>query len=86
MSAQSPQQPALPEASTVTPKTVIAVGTMLPAVATIAVALRFYVRIVRTKSVGFDDFLILFALVLPAWTSCQPIIDLMSCIRFSPSL
>jgi len=50
--------------STVTPKTVIAVGSVLPAVATVAVALRFYVRIARTKSVGLDDYLILLALVL----------------------
>ena len=64
MSGQNPQPPALPEASTVTPKTIIAVGAVLPAVATIAVSLRFYVRIARTKSVGSDDYLILFALVL----------------------
>ena len=63
MSTQSPSPAPLPEASTVTPKTVIAVGAMLPAVATVAVALRFYVRIVKTKSVGFDDTLILLALV-----------------------
>jgi hypothetical protein len=53
----------LPEASTVTPKTVIAIGVVLPALAAIAVGLRFYVRIAKTKSVGVDDFLILFALV-----------------------
>ena len=64
MSAPSPQSPRLPEQSTVTPRTVIAVGAVLPAVATIAVALRFYVRIAKTKSVGFDDCLILFALVM----------------------
>lgn len=58
----APNSP-LPEASTVTPKTIIAVGAVLPAVATIAVLLRFYVRIIKTKSVGFDDYLILFALV-----------------------
>ena len=63
MSTQTPSPAALPEASTVTPKTVIAVGAILPAVAVIAVALRFYVRIVKTKSVGFDDTLILLALV-----------------------
>ena len=55
--------PGLPEASTETPKTVIAVGAVLPALAAIAVSLRFYVRIARTKSVGVDDLLILFALV-----------------------
>lgn len=63
MPTGNPPFPGLPEASTVTPKTVIAVGAVLPALATIAVALRFYVRIARTKSVGVDDFLILFALV-----------------------
>ena len=63
MSVQNPPQPALPEASTVTPKTIIAVGAVLPAVAAIAVSFRFYVRITKTKSVGFDDYLILFALV-----------------------
>ncbi|KAM0798337.1 hypothetical protein BDR22DRAFT_891390 [Usnea florida] len=64
MSIQSPSPAPLLEASTVTPKTVIAVGAILPAVAIIAVALRFYVRIVRTKSMGFDDTLILLALIL----------------------
>ena len=64
MSALSPQSPRLPEASTVTPRTVIAAGAVLPAVATIAVALRFHVRIAKTKSVGLDDCLILFALVM----------------------
>ena len=63
MSAPNSPLPAFPEASTVTPKTIIAVGAVLPAVATIAVLLRFYVRIVKIKSVGFDDYLILFALV-----------------------
>ena len=63
MSTQTPSAAVLPEASIVTPKTVIAVGAMLPAVAVIAVALRFYVRIVGTQSVGFDDTLILLALV-----------------------
>ena len=63
MSTQTPSPAALPEASIVTPKTVIAVGVLLPAVAVIAVALRFYVRIVGTKSVGLDDTLILLALV-----------------------
>ena len=64
MSAPSPQSPRLPEDSTVTLRTVIAVGTVLPAVAAIAVGLRFYVRSAKTKSVGLDDCLILFALVM----------------------
>lgn len=55
--------PGLPEASTVTPKTTIAVGAVLPILAAIAVAFRFYVRIARRTSVGLDDCLILFALV-----------------------
>lgn len=63
MSAPNSQLPTFPEASTVTPKTIIAVGAILPAVATIAVLLRFYVRVAKTKSVGIDDYLILFALV-----------------------
>ena len=63
MSALNSPLPAFPEASTVTPKTIIAVGAVLPAVATMAVLLRLYVRIAKTKSVGFDDYLILFALV-----------------------
>lgn len=69
MSTPGPQSLRLPEASTVTPRTVIAVGAVLPAVATIAVALRFYVTIAKTKSVGFDDCLILFALVTLEWSS-----------------
>ena len=64
MSAPSPQSPHLPADSTVTPRTVIAVGAVLPTLATVAVALRFYVRIAKTKSVGFDDCLIFFALVM----------------------
>jgi len=47
----------------VTPKTIIAVGAILPALAATAVGLRFYVRIARRTSVGLDDYLILFALV-----------------------
>ena len=53
----------MPESSSVTPKTIIAVGTVLPSLATVAVALRFYVRIARSTLVGLDDYLILFALV-----------------------
>lgn len=45
MSAPGPQSLRLPEASTVTPGTVIAVGAVLPAVATIAVALRFMLEL-----------------------------------------
>ena len=64
MSDQALQASALERASNVTPKTIIAVGAVLPSVATIAVSLRFYVRIGGIKSVGSDDYLILFALVL----------------------
>lgn len=63
MSTQTSPTPVLPEASTVTPKTIIAVGAVLPALAATAVGLRFYVRIARRTSVGLDDYLILFALV-----------------------
>lgn len=49
--------------SLVTPKSVIAVGTVLPSLAAIAVGLRFYIRRSRTTSIGVDDWLILFALV-----------------------
>ena len=64
MSVETLQASALLKASNVTPKTIIAVGAVLPSVATVAVSLRFYVRIWGTKSVGSDDYLILFALVL----------------------
>ena len=64
MSTENAQIPSQPEASTVTPKTMIAVGAVLPIIAAIAVALRFYVRIARTKSLGLDDFLIFLSLVL----------------------
>ena len=50
----------------VTPKTFIAVGAVLPALAALAVALRFYVRIVKKISLLCDDYLILFALVFHA--------------------
>ena len=49
--------------SSVTPKTVIAVGAVLPGLASIAVGLRFYVRIKRSNTVQIDDYLILLALV-----------------------
>ena len=86
MSTQSPQTSTITEALTVTPRRVIAVGAVLPAVTTIVVALRFYVRIVETKSVGFDDSLILFALVLLAWTFFRLMTGLMTSDRFLPSL
>ena len=63
MSTGIPPTHGLPEASTVTPKTIIAVGAVLPSLAAIAVALRFYVRIARKNCVSWDDFSILFALV-----------------------
>ena len=54
----------MPESSSVTPKTIIAVYTVLSTLASVVVALRFYVRIARSTSVGLDDYLILCALVL----------------------
>ena len=66
MSAASLQIPEMPNASTVTPRTIIAVGAVLPALAAVAVALRLYVRIVKKIPLGCDDYLILFALVLHA--------------------
>ena len=83
MSTQSPQTPTITEA--VTPRTVIAVGAVLPAVATIVVALRFYVRIVKTPG-GFDDCLILSALVLLALTFFRLMTGLITSDRFLPSL
>ena len=73
MSATNFLIPAMRDASTVTPGTMIAVGVVLPALAATAVALRFYVRIVKRVSLRCDDYLILFALVfhahklVPSW-------------------
>lgn len=53
----------MPHVSSVTPKTFIAVGAVLPALAAMAVALRFYVRITKKIPLRCDDYLILFALV-----------------------
>ena len=47
----------------VNPKSIIAIGTILPSLATIAVALRFYARRRLKAVVGVDDMLVLFALV-----------------------
>ena len=66
MSAANLQTPKMRNASNVTPKTMIAIGAVLPALAAIAVALRFYVRIVKKMSLWCDDYLILFALVFDA--------------------
>lgn len=52
-----------PNFVSVTPKTIIAVGAVLPSLAAIAVSLRFYVRIRLSPSVGLDDWLILVSLV-----------------------
>lgn len=52
-----------PNFASVTPKTIIAVGAVLPFLAAIAVSLRFYVRIKILHSVGLDDWLILISLV-----------------------
>lgn len=54
----------MPNTSVVTPKTIVAVGVVLPALAALTVALRFYVRISIKPSLGRDDYLILFALIL----------------------
>ena len=54
---------ALPQASTVTPKSMIAVGVCLPVLAALSVALRFYVRLTRKVALGLDDMLILMAQV-----------------------
>lgn len=56
----------MPNTSVVTPKTIVAVGAVLPALAAFAVALRFYVRISKKPSLRFDDYLVLFALVFHA--------------------
>ena len=71
MSALTSPPSVFPEASTVTPKTIIAAGAVLPAVAAIAVSLRFHVRIAKTNSVGLDDYLILSALVYIASSLIQ---------------
>ena len=47
----------------INPKSVIAVGTILPSLAAIAVALRFYARRRLDARIGSDDLLVLFALV-----------------------
>lgn len=49
--------------SYMTSKSVIAVGAVLPGLATIAVALRFYGRRVSSVSLGMDDWLIFCCLV-----------------------
>ena len=66
MSAANLQTPKMRYASNITPKTMIAIGAVLPALAAIAVALRFYIRIVKKMSLWCDDYLILFALVFDA--------------------
>ncbi|KAI1076112.1 hypothetical protein F5B20DRAFT_594319 [Whalleya microplaca] len=49
----------------ITPPSVIAVGAVLPGLAAIAVALRIYVRVVRTRvSLGVEDWLIILSFVL----------------------
>lgn len=45
-----------------TPKSVIAVGAVLPGLATIAVILRFYGRLFKASTVGVDDWMILCSL------------------------
>lgn len=75
----------MPNASNVTPRTIIAVGTALPALAAVAVALRFYVRILKKITLGCDDYLILFALVLQARYSVQFSADGWLYNRFLPS-
>ena len=52
-----------PNFSFVTPKTVIAVGSVLPSLAAIAVSLRFYVRSRKSSSLGLDDWLIFLSAV-----------------------
>ncbi len=46
---------------------VIALGTALPAVATIIVATRFYLRRIQNTRISVDDWLILGALVRLLW-------------------
>ena len=48
----------------VTPISIIAVGAAMPAIASIAVSLRAYVKLKRGTSFGADDWLIIFSLVL----------------------
>ncbi|KAH8590154.1 hypothetical protein B0O99DRAFT_521821 [Bisporella sp. PMI_857] len=48
----------------VTPTSVIVVGAALPTLASIAVALRFYIKLKRRTGIGLDDWLILFSLIL----------------------
>lgn len=48
----------------VTPASIIAVGAVLPALASVAVALRFYVKTKRRTELSIDDWLILFALAI----------------------
>lgn len=50
-------------ASYITSKSVIAVGAVLPGLATIAVALRFYSRRLISVHLGIDDWLIVCSLV-----------------------
>ena len=47
----------------VNPNSVIAVGIILPSLASIAVSLRFYARRRSDAKIGADDLLVLFALV-----------------------
>ena len=48
----------------ITPASVIAVGAVLPGLATIAVCLRLFVRVkLKTISIGADDWLIFISLV-----------------------
>lgn len=46
-----------------TPGAIMAAATTLPIVATIVVALRFYVRVSRKQGIGADDWLLLPSLV-----------------------
>ena len=67
------------------PKSVIEVGAIVPALATIAVSLRFYVRLSKASSVDTDDWLILFSLVrLSQIPNAIRRITLTPIIRFSP--
>lgn len=50
--------------SYITPRSVIAVGSVLPGLAAMAVSLRFYVKLYKAGSVGIDDWLILCSLIL----------------------
>lgn len=68
-----------------TPKTMIAVGAVLPTLVGIVVALRFYIRHTNTKPLGSDDFLILFALVPLIGRMLQLRIRVLMDYRLSPS-